>query len=163
MAVAALFSTASAINATLYGGANVSYVLAKNGQLPTQFNRKTWRGSREGLFITAVLVLVFANLFELDGIAMLGSSVFLLIYGSVSIAHLKLYKKTGANKYIILASILLNILTLGLLIYYLSQNSITTLIILILTIGFCFLIEVILQKVLCRKMVCRNTPTNLDF
>jgi amino acid transporter len=157
MAVAALFSTASAINATLYGGANVSYVLAKNGQLPAQFNRKTWHGSREGLFITSVLVLLFANLFKLDGIAMLGSAAFLLIYGSVCVAHLKLYKKTGGNKYIILSSIVVNFLTLILLIYYLFQNSIITLITLIIVILLCFLAEVVMQKILGRRMACRNT------
>jgi len=161
MAVAALFSTASAINATLYGGANVSYVLAKNGQLPTQFNRRTWHGSREGLFITAALVLIFANFFQLDGIAMLGSAAFLIIYGSVNIAHLKLRKETGGNKYIILASILLVLLTFILLIYYLSQNSMATLITLIIVVCLCFLAEVILQKIFGRKrkMVCRNTQT----
>jgi len=159
MAVAALFSTASAINATLYGGANVSYVLAKNRQLPAQFNRRTWHGSREGLFITAALVLIFANLFQLDGIAMLGSAAFLIIYGSVNIAHLKLRKETGGNKYIILASILLVLLTFILLIYYLSQNSMATLITLIIVICLSFLAEVILQKIFGRKMVCEDTQT----
>jgi amino acid transporter len=159
MAVAALFSTASAINATLYGGANVSYVLAKNGQLPAQFNRRTWHGSREGLFVTAALVLIFANFFQLGGIAMLGSAAFLIIYGSVNIAHLKLRKETGGNKYIILASILLTLSTLILLIYYLSQNSMATLITLIIAVCLCFLAEVMLQKIFGRKMACRNTQT----
>jgi amino acid transporter len=157
MAIAALFSTASAINATLYGGANISYVLAKNGQLPIQFNRRTWHGSREGILITAALVLIFANFFELGGIAMLGSAAFLIIYGSVNVAHLKLRKETGGNKYLILASILLVLLTFSLLIYYLSQNSMATLIILIIVVGLCFLAEVILQKIFDRKMVCGNT------
>ncbi len=35
VAVAALFSTASAINATLFGSANVCYMIAKEGELPT--------------------------------------------------------------------------------------------------------------------------------
>ncbi len=37
MAIAAIFSTSSAINATLYGGANVSYLMAKKGKLPRFF------------------------------------------------------------------------------------------------------------------------------
>lgn len=163
MAVAALFSTASAINATLYGGANVSYVLAKNRQLPAQFNRRTWHGSREGLLITAALVLIFANFFQLDSIAMLGSAAFLIIYGSVNIAHLKLRKETGGNKYIILASVLLVALTFILLMYYLSQNSMITLITLIVVVCLCFLAEVILQKIFGRKMVCGNSQTQCDF
>jgi amino acid transporter len=162
MAVAALFSTASAINATLYGGANVSYVLAKNRQLPAQFNRRTWHNSREGLFITAALVLIFANFFQLGGIAMMGSAAFLIIYGSVNVAHLKLRQETGGNKYIILASTLLTVATLVLLIYYLARNSLTTLITLIIVLCLCFLAEIVLQRVLGCKMVCGQTPTTMS-
>jgi amino acid transporter len=163
MAVAALFSTASAINATLYGGANVSYVIAKNRQLPAQFNRRTWHNSREGLFITTALVLIFANFLQLGGIAMLGSAAFLIIYGSVNIAHLKLRKETGGNKYIILASILLTLSTLVLLIYYLSQNSLATLITLIAVVCLCFLTEIVLQRVLGHKMVYGITQKKLKI
>ncbi len=159
MAIAALFSTASAINATLYGGANVSYVLAKKRQLPAQFSRRTWHDSQEGLFITAALVLVFANFLQLDGIAMLGSAAFLIIYGSVNIAHLKLRKETGGNRYIILAATVLTFTTLVLLIYYLAQNSLTTLITLIIVLGLCFLAEVVLQRVFGGKMVCEDSQT----
>jgi amino acid transporter len=162
MAVAALFSTASAINATLYGGANVSYVLAKNRQLPAQFNRRTWHNSREGLFITAALVLIFANFFQLGGIAMMGSAAFLIIYGSVNVAHLKLRQETGGNKYIILASTLLTVATLVLLIYYLARNSLTTLITLIIVLCLCFLAEIVLQRVFGCKMVCGQTPTTMS-
>jgi amino acid transporter len=162
MAVAALFSTASAINATLYGGANVSYVVAKNRQLPAQFNRRTWHNSREGLFITAALVLIFANFFQLGGIAMMGSAAFLIIYGSVNIAHLKLRKETGGNKYIILASTLLTVATLVLLIYYVARNSLTTLITLIIVLCLCFLVEIVLQRVFGRKMVCGKSPTTIS-
>jgi amino acid transporter len=159
MAVAALFSTASAINATLYGGANVSYVVAKHRQLPAQFNRRTWHNSREGLFITAALVLVFANFFPLAGIAMMGSAAFLIIYGSVNVAHLKLRKETGGNKYIILASTLLIAATFALLIYYLARNSLTTLITLIIVFGLCFLVEIVLQRVFGRKILSGKRTT----
>ena len=39
IAVAALLSTSSAVNATLYGAFNVSYQIARDGQLPTTFTR----------------------------------------------------------------------------------------------------------------------------
>jgi amino acid transporter len=60
LALGALISTASAINATLYGGANVSYVFAKKGELPEIFERKVWFSEPEGLYITAFLSLLFA-------------------------------------------------------------------------------------------------------
>ena len=36
IAIAALFSTASAINATLFGSANVCYMIARDGELPAR-------------------------------------------------------------------------------------------------------------------------------
>jgi amino acid transporter len=102
--VAALFSTSSAINATLYGGANVSYTIARDGELPRFFERKVWRQGTEGLLITTALVIVFANGFGLDGIAMMGSASFLLIYGAVNVAHLRLLHRTGARRSLVLAS-----------------------------------------------------------
>ena len=42
IAVAAMLSTASAINATVYGAARLSYVIAKDGELPEYLERKTW-------------------------------------------------------------------------------------------------------------------------
>ena len=43
IAVAALFSTASAINATLFGSANVCYMIAKDGELPVGLSRTEWK------------------------------------------------------------------------------------------------------------------------
>ena len=146
IAIAALFSTSSAINATLYGGANVSYTIAKHGELPTIFERKVWGKSTEGLFITSGIVLLFANFLELDGIAMLGSASFLLIYGSVNISHLKLYKETGAKPLIILLSIFSCLIFLGVLIYYELYHSPITLLILILVVMSCFMAEWLYRK-----------------
>jgi len=141
IAVAALFSTSSAINATLYGGANVSYTIAKHGELPKIFERKIWGRSTEGLFLTSLVVLFFANFLELDGIAMLGSASFLLIYGAVNISHLKLYKKTGAKPLIIIISIISCIAFFGVLTFYEINHSPVTLLILILVIFGCFIFE----------------------
>jgi amino acid transporter len=127
IAIAALFSTASAINATLYGGANVSYRIAKEGQLPRAFDRKVWKQGREGLIITSGLVLLATNTLALDGIAMVGSASFLLIYAAVNIGHLKLYRQTGANPLVIWASVIACILAFGALVYYEIHHARVTL------------------------------------
>jgi hypothetical protein len=57
IAVAALLSTGSAINATLYGAGRLSYVIAKEGELPEALEHKVWRRPIEGLLITAGLRL----------------------------------------------------------------------------------------------------------
>jgi amino acid transporter len=136
VAIAALFSTASAINATLYGGTNVSYTIAKNGELPRFFERKVWGRSPEGLFLTAGLVIAVVNLFNLEGVALLGSASFLIIYAAVNLAHLRLYKETGADPYIIGLAILGCLGSFGVLMYHEIKNS--PMAVAILGAVFCF-------------------------
>jgi len=93
VAIGALFSTSSAINATLYGGANIAYVLAKRGELPKIFERKVWFNEPEGLYITAFLSFIFTISFDLEGISSLISFVFLIIYLFVIASHFKLSKE----------------------------------------------------------------------
>ncbi|WP_051654193.1 APC family permease [Persephonella sp. KM09-Lau-8] len=98
VAIGALFSTSSAINATLYGGANVAYVLAKKGHLPEIFERKVWFQEPEGLYITAVLSVLFALFFDLNGISSLISFVFLIIYLFVIFSHYRLLGEVEGKK-----------------------------------------------------------------
>lgn len=130
VAIAALFSTSSAINATLYGGSNVSYAIAKKGELPRVFERKIWGRDSEGLIITAGLVILSINLFHLEGIALLGSASFLLIYAAVNLAHLRLYKETGAKPFLIWLSIAGCFVSVGILILFVMKNSPLTVVVL---------------------------------
>jgi amino acid transporter len=106
IAIAALFSTASAINATLFGAANVCYMIARDGGLPAGLSRTEWRGATGGLVLTAVLVLAVMLSFDLSGIAMMGSAAFLLIYAAVNAGHLKVLKQTGASAPLVWLSLL---------------------------------------------------------
>ena len=58
IAIAALFSTASAINATLFGSANVCYMIARDGELPAGLSRTEWKDATGGLLLTAALVVL---------------------------------------------------------------------------------------------------------
>lgn len=107
IAIAALFSTASAINATLFGAANISYMIARDGQLPQDFARTEWKGATGGLLFTTFMVLIFIMAFNLSGIAMMGSGAFLLIYAAVNAGHLRILQKTGAKRSIVIISLLL--------------------------------------------------------
>jgi amino acid transporter len=123
ISIGALFSIASALNATLYGGANVAYSLAKDGELPEAFERKIWFKSSEGLYITAGLGLLFALTFNLAAIATITSAIFTIIYIFVLISHYRIANEYGGNRVIIL----LNIFILGIvffaLIYYQWQTQ----------------------------------------
>jgi amino acid transporter len=141
MAFAALFSTSSAINASLYGGANVSYLLAKDGELPEIFERKVWHRSSEGLFITSGLVLLCANFLQLEGIGMLASTSLLMVYVAVNVSHLRLLKETGAKSFLIWASLLSSLTFFGVLVYYEFITSKITLVLLGFTVFSCFAVE----------------------
>jgi len=118
VALGALFSTASAINATLYGGANIAYALAKKGELPKTFERKVWFGEPEGLYITAFLSIIFVLFFNLESIASITSFVFLLIYVFVIISHYRLSDKTNGSKPLIIFSFIVVLMVLFTLLIY---------------------------------------------
>lgn len=123
IAIAALFSTASAINATLFGAANVCYMVARDGELPKVFARTEWRGATGGLFITTLLVIVFILFFNLAGVTMMGSGAFLLIYAAVNAGHLKILAQTGAKKSLIMISLILCLALFCILEVYTFEHS----------------------------------------
>jgi len=118
ISVGALFSIASALNATLYGGANVSYALAKDGELPAFFERKIWFGSVEGLYITAALSAALAVLVDVGGIAAINSTIFTAMYIFVLISHYRLAKEVGGSRPLILGNIVVISAVFVLLVYY---------------------------------------------
>jgi len=121
--VAALLSTSSAINATLYGAARVSYMLAKDGELPEVFEEKIWRRPVGGLLLTAALSILTANLFDLERISLLGSAGFLLVFAAVNAANLRLRAKTASRAWIAATGTLACIAALVTLIYHALQTA----------------------------------------
>jgi amino acid transporter len=101
VSLGALFSIASALNATLYGGANIAYALAREGELPELFERKVWFRAPEGLYFTAVLGAVFALGFGLNGIASIASAVFMVVYLFVLVSHFRLVNTVGGHRPIV--------------------------------------------------------------
>lgn len=144
--IATLFSTSSAINASLYGGANVSYLLAKDGELPEIFERKVWHRSTEGLFITSGLVILCANFLQLEGIGMLASASNLMIYVAVNVSHLRLLNETGAKSCLIWASLLSSVIFFGVLVYYEFMQSKIMLGLLGFTVFCCFAAEWVYRR-----------------
>jgi len=97
IAIGAILSTASAINATLYGASRLSYSVARDGELPTILERKIWGRPIEGLLITAALTLLVANLLDLTSISTVGSSGFLVIFAAVNLAGVRHARRTHSR------------------------------------------------------------------
>lgn len=98
--IAALLSTCSAINATLYGSGRLTYVIAKTGELPAELERGLFHEHPEGMIIYAVLSLLIANFLPLHAIATMGSAGFLLIFTAVNIANIRMAKSTESKVWI---------------------------------------------------------------
>jgi amino acid transporter len=123
IAVAAMLSTASAINATLYGAARLSYCIARDGELPATLERKLWGEPMEGLLITAGLTLLVANAFDLTSIATLGSAGFLLIFAAVNAANARHARHTGSRAWISVSGTVACLTALGALIWQTSMTA----------------------------------------
>ena len=144
--IAALISTFSAINASLYGGSRVSYEIAEDDELPNEFTSQLWN-QPIGLLITSILTLTLTNTLELESISTAGSVGFLLIFAIVNLVGFKLSKETKSNKTIALAGfILCSIAMLALLEQQFGSNKVGVLVAVSL-IGICFLIEWIYKKI----------------
>ena len=161
--VAALLSTGSAINATLYGTARVSYVIAREGELPLGLDRPVWNRPVEGLLITAGLTLLISNLFNLTNISLMGSSGFLVIFAAVNMANVKLFKQTKSNRMLSAVAAVLCIAALVILVAERSSASPLQLLPLFIMVGLSFLIELLYRASGIRRRYKAAKPKKLSM
>lgn len=143
--IAALISTFSAINASLYGGSRVSYEIAEDDELPQEFTHMYWN-QPIGLFITAVATLILVNTIELESIASAGSIGFLLIFAMVNYVGFKLSNNTKGNKIIPLFGFILCVLAVIVLIVHTFFANRTGLSISAAIVFICLAIEYFYKK-----------------
>ncbi|MGB8362232.1 MAG: APC family permease [Acidimicrobiia bacterium] len=91
--LSAVLATFSAINATLFGSARLSYTLASEGELPDLLEKSTLNEPM-GLHITALMGLAIAVALPLDAISSLSSAIFLIVFAVVNLAGLKSVRST---------------------------------------------------------------------
>ena len=159
MAVAALISTASSINANLYAVTNVTYQMAKNGELPKVYKRNVWHSS-EGLVVSTVILIVFVLFFDLTEIAAIGSISILFIHALVHIGHLLKIKDTKASKFLIVLAIVTIAVAIVLALNYTSKH--------IPDVGYfiaggfvlAFIIEIVL-RLMTHRVITKQTNTSL--
>jgi amino acid transporter len=146
VAIAALLSTASAINATFYGASRVSFIIAKEGELPALLEKKIWDRPLEGLLITTALTLVAANLFDISSISTIGSAGFLLIFAAVNASNARLAQKTESSRAVSLLGLAACVLAFLALILKRSKEAPGDLWILGTLVGASFLIEGVYRR-----------------
>ncbi len=156
IAIAALLSTASAINATLYGAARVSYIIAREGELPKLLERKVWHRPVEGLLLTAGLTLLVANLFDLSSISMMGSGGFLIIFAAVNAANVRRAAVTGSRRWISALAALACLLALVALLARTAREAPGRLLVLATMLGLALVIEASYRHFRRRRRLARQ-------
>jgi amino acid transporter len=157
IAIAAMLSTASAINATVYGAARLSYVIAKDGELPSVLERKAWGKPIEGLLITSGATLFIANLTDLSSMSTMGSAGFLLIFAAVNGANVVLADDTRSRRWLSLIGVGLCLSALASLLWYTAKSAPWQIGILFLMAGAAFFIEITFRVTTKRTI---NLPKN---
>jgi len=149
--IAALLSTFSAINATVYGGSRVNYELAEDDELPHEFTGHLWK-QPIGVLVTSVFTLIVANTFDLESIATTGSIGFLLVFAMVNFVSAKKSKEINSNKLISYLAFGLCILAMLIMISQQLKQNLTGTSIAIGIVAFAFLVEFVYRKFFKKKL-----------
>ena len=146
--LAALFSTSSAINATMFGTARLGMVMATERALPRAFGfrRRSNNIPWFSLLVISLATLLFINLANLTIISSFASSTFLMIFALINLAAWRLRHKIGIRSWIPASGLLLALASwLGLL-GYLWQTERETLLWILLTYLLFSLVELMIPR-----------------
>ena len=132
--LAALFSTASAINATLFGTARLGSVMASDKALPAVFGfrRKQSNIPWVSLLVITAITLVFVNASDLTLISSFASATFLLIFAAINLSALRLHRQIDSAWLPPLSGFVLSLAALLVLLGYLWRSDTASLLSLIL-------------------------------
>jgi amino acid transporter len=157
--LAAVLATASGVNATMFGDANLAYMVSKTGELPKDFARGVWHGGTGGLFIAAAITAGFVVFFPLAAVGQMASLAFLIVYGTVSLGHLRVYRETGADPWLLVLAVVLNLALFGVLLgYTIHTGPASTWVTLLAVLVLSFVFEFGYRKRTGRRLVLQTTP-----
>ncbi len=128
--IAALMSTASAINATLFGSARLAMVMATEHALPRLFSlrERTRDIPWVALVALSVMTVVFLLLADLAVISSFASTTFLVLFAAVNLAAWRLRARIAIAAAIPLAGLALSCGALVTLVWHLWQSDRTSLV-----------------------------------
>jgi amino acid transporter len=152
ISIAAMFATAGATNSQLYATTGITYVMAKNDQLPPIFGQQRRSGGTQGLLISALLAILLSILFDVTAIASIGSAVALAIFALVTVAHLRMADETKASRAVLYLALLATILAMVLFAWYTLLTSPETFVILVVTIILAWVAEAIWRRISKRRL-----------
>lgn len=142
MTVTALFATAGATNSGLYPATGLSDHLASTGQFPTLMARRLGGRAPFGLIALAAGIVLVVVAFDLSAVASIGSAVALVIFGIVTLGHLRILDVTGARRSIVLLALAAVTITLVTFIVTTLIHEPASMVTLIAILGLSILLDV---------------------
>ena len=142
MTVTALFATAGATNSGLYPATGLSDHLASTGQFPTLMARRLGGRAPFGLIILAAAITIVVVAFDLSAVASIGSAVALVIFGIVTLGHLRILDVTGARRSILLIALAAVTITLVTFIVTTLIHEPASMVTLVAILGLSILLDV---------------------
>jgi amino acid transporter len=159
MAVAALLATSSSVNANIYAAAGSTAKLAEAGQFPPVFGQQSRVGGTRGLLISAVLVLLLANLVDLSAIASLGSVVALSIFLVTSIAALRLRHETASRAWVIVLGISTTVFVLVVFAIQTLREAPATFVAMIAIVGLAIALDLVWSRIRAHRLAASDRAT----
>ena len=86
--------------------------MATIGQFPPVMGRQLGGRAGTGLVVTAAIAIVLAVGFDLSAIASIGSVIALVVFGLVSVGHLRVRHETGAKAWILVLAVASTVIVL---------------------------------------------------
>jgi amino acid transporter len=153
MTVTALFATSGATNAGLYPASGLCEHMSSIGQFPPVLGRRFATRLPAGLALTAVIAIILATGFDLSSIASIGSAVALFVFTLVTAAHLRVYRDTGANRWVLLVGITSTIVVLVTFVFTTLVDEPGTMIALAVIFGLSVVVDLLWKRARSRAAV----------
>ena len=94
--LAAIFSSTSALNATLFSSARVSFAISRDGFLPPSLSKISKRKVPSiALFFSSIILLVVAVMLPVEDVAAAADIMFLLIFMLINVSVIRIRKTMG--------------------------------------------------------------------
>ena len=152
MTVTALFATAGATNAGLYPASGLCEQMATIGQFPPRMGQRVGGRAGMGLLVTAGVAIVLAVGFDLSSIASIGSVIALLVFGLVSVGHLRVRAETGAKAWVLVLAVASTVIVLVSFVFTTLVHEPATAIALVVILALCVTIDALWKRARGRTM-----------
>jgi amino acid transporter len=155
MGITAVVDAASAINSTFYGTRRLTLEIAKDGELPDTVRKRVGGKRIVGLLLTAGVAVVLVNVAGLESISLMGSAVFLIVFGAVHVSAWRLRHDLTGRPWVPWLGVALCAGALAAAVSYAMRQSPAQILVLVALLAVAAAVEAVVQR--------RNDDQEIDL